>query len=277
MRFRVHIRACAAVCKIAAMLALAPGAHAQESPAYDVFARALAPFTSAIFGGGEGQPGAFMAECKVSAATGTVAAAQGMQLRIALQHPDRLRVDVAGNGQVLTACRAGGALWAAPEEPMRTLAQGAGLDTSRSAPDATPTPLVPIAIDPQMLAFLPVIFNVKDEGSGDIAGESHRVLRFQLMPDLRKAAKSEDFDVRAWISGDNRPRRVIVSGPDYSIQVEVEKLAFAPKFPDKAWQPPEGQQVLRLPASALDGLFGKMLAHKIELPTVPPPPSEKTP
>lgn len=260
------------------MLALAPGVHAQQdSPAYDVFAKALAPFTSAIFGGGAGQPGAFMAECKISAASGTVAAAQGMQLRIALQHPDRLRVDLANKGQVLTACRAGGALWAAPEEPMRTLAQAAGLDTSQSAPDATPTPLVPLAIDPKMLAILPVIFDVKDEGFENMGDESHRILRFQLMPDLRKATKSGDFDVRAWISGDNRPRRVIVSGPDYSIRIEIEKLAFAPKFPDKAWQPPEGQSVLRLPASALDGLFGKMLAHKIELPTAPPPPSEKTP
>jgi len=276
MRFRMHIRACAATCKIAALLALALPARAQEAPAYDAFAKALAPFASVVFGG-EGQPGAFMAECNVSAATGTVATAQGMHLRLALQRPDHFRADLAGNGQILTACRAGGALWATPEEPMRALAQAAGLDTSHSGPDATPAPLIPLTIDPKMLGFLPVIFDVKDEGSEDIGGEPHRILRFGLMPDVRKATKAGDFDARAWIDGDSRPRRVIVKGPDYSIQIEVEKLVFAPKFPDKAWHPPEGQQVLKLPASALNGLFEKMLAHKIELPGAPPRPPEKTP
>ena len=251
------------------MLALALPARAQQAPAYDAFARALAPFASAVFGGG--QPGAFMAECKVSAATGVVAAAQGMQLRLALQHPDRLRADLAGNGQMLTICRAGGALWATPEEPMRALAQAAGLDTSKSAPDAASSPLVPLALDPKMLAFLPAIFDVKDEGSEDIDGAPHRILKFGLMPDVRKATQAGNFDARAWIDGDSRPRRVIVSGPEYSIQVEIEKLVFAPQFPDKAWQPADGQQALRLPASALNGLFGKMLAHKIE------PPAEKSP
>ena len=247
-------------------MALAQAAPAAEGQAYEIFAQALAPFASAVFGGGEGQPGAFVAECKVTAASGKTAAAQGMQLRLALQRPDHLRADLAYNGQVLTACRAGQELWAAPEGAMKALAQAAGIDTANSAPDAKSTPLIPLALDAKMLAFLPVVFDVKDQGSEDIEGAPHRILQFGLLPELRKAIKAEPFDARAWVGDDFRPRRVIVSGEDYSIQVDVERLTFAPQFPDKAWQPAEGQQVLRLPASALNELFEQMLAKKIELP-----------
>ncbi|MBJ7259687.1 MAG: hypothetical protein JHD33_09130 [Chthoniobacterales bacterium] len=261
-----HSRTCVAACKIAALLALSHGAAGADGQAYDVFAKALAPFASAVFGGGGGQPGAFVAECKVIAATGKTAAAEGMQLRLALQRPDHLRADLAYNGQVLTVCRTGKELWAAPEGPMKTLAQAAGIDTADSGPDAKSTPLIPLALDPQMLAFLPLVFAVKDEGTEDIDGAPHRVLQFGLLPELGQAIKAEPFDARAWIGDDYRPRRVTVSGSDYSIQVEVERLTFAPQFPDKAWQPSEGQQVLRLPASALNELFEKMLGQKIELP-----------
>jgi len=272
IRFWQHSRSCLAACKFAAVLALAQGAVAADGQVYDVFATALAPFASAIFGGGEGQPGAFMAECKVSAASGKLAAAQGAQLRLALQRPDHLRADLAYNGQMLTACRAGKELWAAPEGPMKTLAQAAGIDTANTAPDTKSLPLVPLALDPQMLAFLPVVFAVKDQGSEDIDGAPHRVLEFGLVEDLRAAIKAEPFAARAWIGNDNRPRRVAVSGKDYSIQVEVERLDFAGQFPDKAWQPAEGQNVLRLPASALNELFEKMLAQKVELPLTPKSP-----
>lgn len=265
MRSWLHSRSCLAACKIAAWLALATNAPAADGQIYDVFAKALAPFASAAFGGGEGQPGAFMVEGKVTQASGKMAAAQGMQLRLALQRPDRLRADLAYNGQVLTACRAGKKLWAAPQGPMKTLAQAAGIDTDATAPDEKSTPLIPLALDPQMLAFLPVVFDVKDDGNDDIDGAPHRVLEFGLLEELRKAIKAEPFEARAWIDNDNRPRRVTVSGKDYSIQIDVERLNFASQFPDKAWQPAEGQEVLRLPASALNELFEKMLESKIEL------------
>lgn len=266
MCFGRHTRTCLAACKIAAALTLTQHAPAAEGEVYDVFAKALAPFASAVFGSGAGQPGAFVAECKVTAASGKTAAALGMQLRLALQRPDHLRADLAYNGQVLTACRAGKEMWAAPEGPMKTLARAAGIDTANSAPDEKSAPLIPLTLDPQMLTFLPVVFDVKDQGNENIDGASHRVLQFGLLPELQKAIKAEPFDARAWIGEDYRPRRVVVSGKDYSIQVEVERLTFAPQSPDKAWQPAEGQQVLRLPASALNELFEKMLEQKIPLP-----------
>ena len=247
----------------AALFLAAPSAHAAEGQIYDVFAKALAPIASSVFGGAAGQPGAMVVECSVGEAAGRLAAARGMKMRLAVQAPDHLRVDLAYNGMVLTACRAGKELWAAPAAPMRALAQAAGIDVEKNTPDSTSPPLIPLALDPQMLVFLPVVFDVKDLGMQDVAGTSHRGMRFGLMPELKKSIKAQDFDARAWINGEFQPRRVTVEGADYSLQVEVDKMNFAPELPQTAWEPSENQEVLRLPASALNELFEKMLAQKL--------------
>jgi len=248
---------------LAAFFLAAAPAQAAEGEIYDVFAKALAPVASSVFGGAAGQPGAMVVECSVGEAAGRLAAARGMKLRLAVQAPDHLRVDLAYNGMVLTACRAGKELWAAPAEPMRSLARQAGLEVDRPAPDAVSPPLLPLALDPQMLVFLPVVFDVQDLGTADIAGAPHRGMKFGLMPELKKSIKAEDFDARAWINGDYQPRRVTVAGEDYSLEVEVDKMNFAPRLPASAWEPPVDQQVLRLPAGALNELFEKMLAEKL--------------
>jgi hypothetical protein len=260
-----------AACLSALFLAV-PSARAAEGQIYDVFAKALAPIASSVFGGAAGQPGAMVVECSVGEATGRLAAARGMKMRLAVQAPDHLRVDLAYNGMVLTACRAGKELWATPAAPMRSLAQAAGIDVKKSAPDSTSPPLIPLALDPQMLVFLPVVFDVQDLGMEDVAGTPHRGMQFGLMPELKKSIKAEGFDARAWINAEYQPRRVTVEGADYSLEVNVDKIHFTPKLPPGAWEPPADQEVLRLPASALNELFEKMLAQKLpaNLPLSPP-------
>ena len=262
-----YIRTWRVACKIAALVFVtAATARGAGESVYDTFAQALAPFASAVFGGTEEQPRAFVAECVVESASGKLAAAEGMRLRLALQSPDHLRADLAYNGQMLTACRAGKELWALPEAPLRALALAAGIDVEDTEPDKSSTPLIPLALNPQLLVFLPAVFDVKDLGKEDIGGTPHRVIEFGLIPELRKAIKAEPFTARAWLDAENHPRRVVVSGEDYTIQVGVEKLTFAPQLPNEAWQPAPEQKPLRLPASALNELFEKMLGEKIALP-----------
>jgi hypothetical protein len=255
----------------AAILLPAPGVHASEGPIYDVFAKALAPITSSVFGGAAGQPGAMVAECSVAEATGRFTAARAVKIRFAVQAPDHLRVDVAYNGMVLTACRTGRELWAVPSEPMRSLARAAGIDVDQTAPDASSTPLVPLALDPQMLVFLPVVFDVQDLGTEDVDGSPHRGMKFALLPEVKKSIKAGDFDARAWINREGQPRRVTIRGEDYSLEVKVDKMSFAPKLAATAWEPPPDREVLRLPASALNELFEKMLSRT--LPALPSPPT----
>lgn len=207
-----------------------------------------------------------VAECTVTGASGKLAAARGAKLRLALQAPDHLRADLAYNDVLLTACRAGREMWATPAAPMRALAKAAGIDVENIKPDSSSTPLIPIALDPQMLAFLPLVFDVKDLGAENIGDTSHRVLQFGLLKELREAIKAGDFTSRAWIGPGYKPRRILVAGKDYSLEIGVDKLNFAERLPDSAWQAAEGQEVLSLPASATSGLFEKMLGQKITLP-----------
>lgn len=251
---------------LAALVLAVPSGRAAEGPVYDVFAKTLAPIASSVFGGAAGQPGAMVAECSVAEASGKLAAARGMQLRLAVQAPDHLRVDLAYNGMVLTACRAGRELWATPAAAMRSLAQAAGLDVEKNSPDPTSPPLIPLALDPQLLVFLPMVFNVQDLGQKDFDGAPHRGLQFGLMPELKKSIKAEDFDAKAWINRNFQPRQVTVASDDYSLEVNVDQISFAEQLPPSAWQPPEGEEVLRLPASALNELFEKMLGQKLTLP-----------
>jgi hypothetical protein len=268
-----HTRRPRPASKIGAVVALlgllaAPGARAAEGQIYDVFAKTLAPIASSVFGGAAGQPGAMVIECSVAGASGKLRPAQGAQLRLAVQAPDHLRVDLAYNGMVLTACRAGKELWATPAEAMRSLAQAAGIKVGQTAPDAAVPPLIPLALDPQLLVFLPVVFDVEDLGSQDIDGTPHRGLRLGLMPEIKKSTKAADFDARAWINPAHEPRRVTVNGEDYSLELEVDKINFADRLPSAAWDPPADTEVLRLPASALNELFEKMLSQKITLPGI---------
>ncbi len=247
------------MCKIAALLALVHGAPAADAGAYDVFGRALAPIAAAVLGTAEGQSRAMVAECRVNSATGLLAAAAGTRLRLAVQSPDRFRIDVVreGGATPLTACRDGKELWAVPAEPMTALAQAAGFDTSDPTPDPTSPPLIPLAVDPQMLSFLPLVFDVKDLGTEE--NPQRRVLEFGFLPQLREAIKVEDFMGRAWIGANDKPTRLVLTTSQGEIDLEIEKLDFAGELAASAWQPSEGQEALRLPASSLNQLFEKML------------------
>lgn len=261
MMGRGHTRTRRVACKIlglALLFVLPPGARAADGAPYDVFAKAIAPIAAAIFGGAEGAGAALVAECTVTGATGRLAAAEGARFRIALQSPDRLRVDVAARGAVLTACRDGNAVWALPAEPMGALASAAGIDPSIPADPGQPAPpLVPLALNAQMLAFLPVVFAVKDRGFEE--NPRRRVLEFGLLPEVREAIRAEDFSVGAWIGDDFRPASLAIRGPDYTLDLKVDKLDYAGSLPPAAWQPPADAQPLRLPAAALYEVFEKML------------------
>lgn len=247
---------------MAAMLVFAGALplHAAPDAVYDVFAKTLAPFAASVFGSGPGQPGAMVAECLVTEGTGSLAAAKGVRFRLAVQGPEHLRVDVIRDKIKLTASRDGRELWAAPEDVMRILAQAAGIDLSQSAPDAAPTPLLPVMLNAQMLTFLPVVFDVKDLGT---EGEPPlRILEFSLLRELREAMKAEEFSGRVWVGEKYQPSRLIFTTPEGSLDIAIEKLNFAESLPSGAWQPEAGTTPLRLPASALNHLFEKMLGAK---------------
>ncbi len=263
MEYPPHTRTRRAACKILAgvfLLCGNPWAHAADGPVYDVFGRALAPIAAAVLGSANSPSRAMVLECTVKNGTGPLAPAAGTRLRLAVQAPDRFRVDVVREGLPgpLTACRDGKELWATPAEPMEALAKAAGFDTANKTPDETSPPIIPIALDAQMLSFLPLVFDVKDLGKEE--NPPQRVLEFGLLPQLRESIRAQEFTGRAWIGADDKPTRLVLAMPLGEIDLQIDKLDFADNLSAAAWQPPEGQQALRLPASALNELLEKMLS-----------------
>jgi hypothetical protein len=262
MVYPVHIRTRHAACKILAMALTiwsAQPARAADGSVYELFGQALAPIAAALLGSADGPTQAMVAECLVNGGTGPLAAAAGTRLRLAVQAPDRFRIDLVREGDTtkLTACRDGKELWAVPAEPMTALAQMAGFDLAEQRPDTTSPPLIPLALDPQMLSFLPLVFDVKDLGTEE--NPPRRVLGFGLLPQLREAIKAEEFTGRAWIDANRQPTRLVLATPQGELDLEIEKLDFADELAAGAWQPSAGQKALRLPASALNELLAKML------------------
>jgi hypothetical protein len=260
-----HTRTRRAACKILAAATacfLVQTSRAAEGPVYEVFGRAIAPIAAAVLGSTNSASPAMVAECRINSGTGPLAAAAGIRLRVAVQAPDRFRVDVVREGfsSPLTACRDGKELWAVPAGPMTGLARAAGFDTTKTTPDAASPPLLPLALDPQMLAFLPVVFDVKDLGMEK--DPPRRVLEFGLLPQMREAIQAEEFTGRAWIGKDDRPARLVLTTPRGEVDLQIEKIEFADQLAASAWQPAEGQEALRLPASALNELLEKMVGAR---------------
>lgn len=259
----IDTRTRGAACKIlgiilAAWLAAAPGRAAEGAP-YDVFGRALAPIAAAVFGGVDGRIPAMVAECTATGGTGALAAANGTHFRIALQSAERVRIDVVRDGTKLTACRHGGEFWAAPAAAFRPLLEAAGIELGSSDGEQTPAPLVPVALHPQMLAFLPMVFDVKDLGLEETPSKQ-RVLEFGLLPAITEAVQARPFTGRAWIGGDYRPSRLLIAVDDGTLEIVVDRLDYAESLPDTAWEPPADEDVLRLPSGAFNDVFEAMIA-----------------
>ena len=234
-------------------------APAAEGAAYDVFGRALSPIAGALFAGTNSAAPAMVAEGQVIDGSGRLVAAKDTRFRLAWQSPDRVRIDVVRGGTKITACREGDEIWAAPAETVRPLLQAAGLDpstTNSSASETTTMPL-PAGLDPQMLAFLPALFDVQDQGTD----QNLRVLDFSVLPQLQQMIPIPNFRGRAWIGSDNRPQRLSFAAAGETIDIRIDQLEFPQKLSPGAWQPAADEEALRIPVANFDALLGALLGQ----------------
>lgn len=234
-----------------------PTVLAAEGAAYDVFGRALAPIAASLFAGTNSPAPAMVAEGVVSDGSGPLAAAKDTRFRVAWQSPDRVRLDVVRGGTKITACRDGAEIWAAPAETVRPLLLAAGLDPSApNTPAGVSAPtLLPTGLDPQMLAFLPALFDVQDQGTD----QNLRVLDFGMLPQLQQMIPMPDFRGRAWIGQDYRPQRLSFAAAGETVQIDISSLEFPQKLSPSAWQPSANEEALRMPASTFDALLPALL------------------
>jgi hypothetical protein len=258
-----------------ALLALlwlaAPGRlPAQENP-YDVLGKALMPIASVFAGNGSdgtnganGTPRCLALDAHLVAASKLPPQLQGESVHVALRTPDALMVQAPVEGQMLTVCRNGDALWGTPGSDIQSL-----IDLAASA--ATPEkkkkkkrseeakvfgPLV-LPVPQKDLVFLPVLFQVADAGTDTVAGQPCRVLDVALMPQLAKSLHAQNWMARVWIGADYAIVQIALTGPDWSGTVGIDKVTFPASLPDSTFQP-QGTDVLRLTAAQFLALMAKV-------------------
>jgi len=239
------------------LLALAlflPTASAAENP-YDLVGKALVPLVKIFVPSGKPQIRAVTAVLTLDEATGLPADAAGQSLEFEVQCPDKLRLHTTLLGQEITLCRNGQDVWAFPGSKIDALLPAQ--DASRGEPDLK-LPLFLLPITEKQLVFLPVLFQVSDAGSADVAGVTCRVLDVVLMPELARALKVQDWSGRLWIRPDYRIAKFQLARGEWHATLSVKKLDYALTLPDETWQPSpaEAPDVLRIAPSRFGQLLG---------------------
>jgi hypothetical protein len=243
-----------------ALAACVAGAVAGELPEnrYDALGALLRPWLGVMGAGGTSAPRAVVATCEFAGATGVDPSWIGVRAEVALEYPDRVRVEVilpdgketaavaavSGSGGApgrFAFGRVGQVCWVAPRGIERVLSalgplppEDPGFRLPRFAP---PLP-------EKQLAWLPALFEV-EEMPGAVAGG--RTLRVRPMAELAREGGLEAWAATVRVGGDGRPTGLTLGRPGFAAGVEVKELRFAARLPEGTWVVPEDAVALGAP------------------------------
>ncbi|HEX4083362.1 MAG TPA: hypothetical protein VHY22_00520 [Chthoniobacteraceae bacterium] len=236
-------------------------AGAQEN-AYDVLGKALMPVAN-VFVTGTATHGLVL-DAHLLQASALPPALQNQPIHLALMPPGQALVQAPIDGQVLTVCRNGDSLWAAPASKIQPLldalaAHAAGKKKRKHADSAAAKVFGPLAlpIPPRDLVFLPVLFDVADVGNDTVAGATCRVLDVRFMPQIEKSLHAENWIARLWIKPDYSIVQIGLKGPNWSGGAAIDKMDFPGTLPAAAFQAPPAD-VMRLTAAQFLDLLQRL-------------------
>jgi hypothetical protein len=240
-----------------AVAAPLPSAHCEAPAPQEAFALALQRIASLFAPAGEAQT--VQTTLKLTRADGLPKELAGAEVELALAAPDRIRIATRIGRERIEAARDGGEIWiwrpgknfgviGTPGLP-RFAAEPAELDSTRLGPLALP-------LDAELLALLPRLFAVEEEGNADVAGEPCRILRAQPLPEAHKLLRLPRLTLTVAVrKSDGWPVRIEYRD-GRSADVALELRAGAPISPDH-WKLPaaEGAKVERVALGHLTRFF----------------------
>ena len=182
----------------------------------------------------------------------------GARVQLAVQPPDRALIRVPFAGKTVTICRNGQEVWIEPRSALATLPQVPADALDAPAPESAPqgkkdavVGLAPFSLPfpAQQLAFLPVLFTVKDAGEAN----GLRLLDARLMSELARQLGVEEWTARLLVklTGESAGPRcpelsgLILARPGWRLFATVEKLLFLPEQAESVWEP-SGNDVVRM-------------------------------
>jgi hypothetical protein len=219
--------------------------------AYDVLGRTLHPIVNLFVEETENPRRALQGEFTLVRMTKLPPQFAGSKVALSLEHPDKIIIRGPVLGEPVTLCRDGQKIWASPGARIQAMINALGELPKRKKKFKLDEFELPFP--EKNLVFLPVLFQVQDQGSQPTNGVSCRILDVRLMPQLAESLEVEDWAVRAWITPDYKLAKLQVARPGWETVVAVERLDFLERLPKETWKPTEleAADVLRLDAPQL--------------------------
>ena len=211
-------------------------ANAREN-AYDLLGKTLAPFVNLLVLKNKGQ--AVTADLSIIEMTGLPPDETGLPIHLAMENPDKLWLSSKIMGTPTTLCRNAEKIWAAPGTMLGLVLNQ--LPPAKPGKSEKKTPDFVLQIPENQLAFLPALFQVKDEGEQTVNQETCRVLLLALNPELRRAAGKNNGSARIWVRPGYQLARIELFKPEWHVILALNHLEFRQKLPESTWQPPTDQ------------------------------------
>ena len=212
---------------------VAPLSAQQPANPYDLLSRVLTPIATVF--SPEATPRALSLSLVLEGMTDLPPELAGARVEILVQPPYRVLLRTTYGNQIVTLCRVGDSLWITPNTPpFSALANPPeGKKKKGRLPGLAP---IVLPFPPQQLVLLPILFQVR-EGAPD---QDLRTLDVKLMPELARSLGVEEWSARISVGPGEKPARLRVLGPGWSVMARVERLDYAESLPATTWQAPEG-------------------------------------
>ncbi len=242
-RARVRVTTRVAVGCLAAALLLPRISSAQapqtNSPS-QLFVRGLGQLVALLEPPKNQSPRTLTTTVKVIKAAGLPKPAEGLELELAFQAPDHLRIATTLDHQRYVACRDGQDLWIyAPARHFGLLGSPnkAPFSTAPEAKDTKPLAPIKLPFAAEQLAVLPLMTDVKVLPGETVAATPCRVLTAAVKPEAVEALKLPAGTLQLWIrERDDFPLRLAYrEGNGTEVQIELVNPQFQDAWPDSRW------------------------------------------
>ena len=247
------------LCAVSGTLS-AQGLPPRENP-YDVIGKMFQPLWGVFLSESVGANKAMVLTVEMGGDAALLNGGGGAtKVRLAVQFPDKVRLEAPVLGENVVVCRDGDRVWATPGAKIEYLLGRFPAVKRRAAKTGTP---IPLPITAQQAIFLPALFTVErpDVAEVDeIDGVSYRVLTAGLMPELARVVDAENFRARVWVGANYAPRRMELRNGNFNAVVDINEMLFSRELPASTWARPEGTgDVYSTNSEMLEGLLSAVM------------------
>ena len=227
----------------AAFLLAAPRTRAAEAPATprEVLSQAMEPVIDLLSRSPERSARTMSLHATVTDSNAQPPALVGAHLALYLQPGDRALFQFLALDTVVTVCRQGQTVWAAPADKLAPLlAQVEGKPPTRA--DKEPLAPVRLKVPTTLFWLLFRLVPIKDAGSGDLNGVACRKVDVKP-PD----ADDKNGYMRLWVRTDTHLlARMEWHGTDSHSTITVDDIHFMPSLPPEVFDPASVPPATRL-------------------------------